>query len=95
LAVVWKRTGDSGERLRDEYGRRKLIGIERALLQVAVAHLLVAFQHAQVDGHLRRGAIDCAIRIQCNGAGDGRSRADGVIWEIYTGQLFGNAIESG
>ena len=78
--------------LGDELDHRKLLRLERVLLDVPVAHLLVALQRAQIDGQLRSGGVDGSVRVDNERPCHGLGRADGVTGERDAGKLFPDLV---
>ena len=94
LPRIRKGVRQAGDALGNEFGQRKLVGLEGALLDVAVTHILIALEHAQVDGELGLSNVHRAIGVQSECAGDGRRAAHGVVGEADAGELFLYAIGS-
>ncbi len=83
---------DAGDFFRDEFGVGKFIGFERAALDVAVAHVLIAFEIAEIEYEFGFGGVEGAVGEKDDRAGDRFRGTDGVIGEVESGELLLDAV---
>jgi len=74
-----------------EFGKRVAAGLQRVVLDEAVALGFLALQAAQVHAHQRSGQ-NRAVRFGDDRPGDRARGANGVAWEREARQLLAHAI---